>query len=277
MTYVITSAKTVEEAVEKALKELNSSKEEVKVEIIEEPSKGLFGLLGQKDATVKVTIEQDASDFVKKILDESFDQPKQNKKVETEAKVETEKRETKQKIEPKLQAEKQIVESNKESETTKEEKINEAEILEKAQDFLCKVVSETGIEYSISTELKDNVLYAEIKSPRPETLGIVIGKRGVTLDSIQYLLSLIINKGHREYIRVFLDSNNYRKKREKTLINLAHKMAEKAKRSGRNIKLEPMNPYERRIIHSALTDNEEIETYSEGRDPYRRVVINLKK
>ena len=111
-----------------------------------------------------------------------------------------------------------------------------------------------------------------------DKMGLVIGYRGETLDSLQYLTSLVINKNHEdEYIRVSLDTENYRQKREETLIKVAQKTAYKVRKSGRAYKLEPMNPYERRIIHSALQDYNDINTYSEGEEPFRRVVVSIKR
>lgn len=109
-------------------------------------------------------------------------------------------------------------------------------------------------------------------------MGILIGYRGETLDSLQYLVSLIINKGHEtEYKRVVLDTENYRSKREETLKRLAFRVADKVKATGKFVKLEPMNPYERRIIHSSLQNDKYVDTFSEGDEPYRRVVVDLKK
>ena len=109
-------------------------------------------------------------------------------------------------------------------------------------------------------------------------MGLVIGYRGETLDSLQYLVSLVVNKNHdNPYKRVVLDAENYRHKREETLIKVAQKTAYKVKKSGRPYKLEPMNPYERRVIHSALQEYTDINTYSEGEEPFRRIVISLKK
>ena len=129
-----------------------------------------------------------------------------------------------------------------------------------------------GIDYEIEIERVDNFLKVNILGDE-EKLGIVIGKRGVTLDSIQYILSLLVNKHSDNFIRVIVDASNYRKKREKTLTELAERMAEKVVRTGRNIRLEPMNAQERRIIHFALQSFEGVATHSEGRDPYRKVVI----
>ena len=112
---------------------------------------------------------------------------------------------------------------------------------------------------------------------RGEEIGILIGKRGQTLDSLQYLVSLVVNRGQADYIRVKLDTENYRQRRKETLENLAKNIAYKVKRTKRPVSLEPMNPYERRIIHSALQNDRYVTTHSEGEEPFRRVVVSLKK
>ncbi len=205
MKFVIKSAKTIEEAIKEALKELKAKENEVEIEVVEEPSKGLFGLIGTKEAKVKVSV-----------------------------------------------------------------KFNPIEI---ADNFLSNIFNHMGIEAKCDIKVEDNTLYVDVKDISPSDMGILIGKRGNTLDSIQYLLSLAINKNMDEYLKVVVDSEGYREKREQTLIKLANKMAEKAKYSRRAVKLEPMNPYERRVIHSTLHDFEGVNTYSEGDEPYRRVVI----
>ncbi len=133
-----------------------------------------------------------------------------------------------------------------------------------------------GIKGNAIVKKEDKTLFVEIVNISSSDMGIVIGKRGNTLDAIQYLLSLVINKDRDDYIKVIIDVKGYRERREETLIRLANKMANKAKYSQRPVKLEPMNPYERRIIHSALQNVDGINTYSEGEDPYRRVVIQAK-
>ena len=147
--------------------------------------------------------------------------------------------------------------------------------VEEAKTFLEEVLSSMGVEAKLeATEENDNI-FINISGDK---MGLVIGYRGETLDSLQYLVSLVVNKDHSEaYKRVTLDTENYRKKREETLIKVAEKTAYKVKKTGRPYKLEPMNPYERRIIHSALQDYSEISTYSEGEEPYRRIVISMKK
>lgn len=205
MKFVVKTSKTIEDALKEALLELDAKEDEVKVEIIDEPSKGLFGLIGAKDAKIKVTLINDP--------------------------------------------------------------------IEIADNFLSKVLTSMGIIATNHIKKDGSILTVDVKDITPSDMGILIGKRGNTLDSIQYLLSLAINKNRENYLKVIVDSEGYREKREETLVRLASKMAEKAKLSKRPIKLEPMNPYERRVIHSTLQSFEGVNTYSEGDEPYRRVVI----
>ena len=141
--------------------------------------------------------------------------------------------------------------------------------------FLHDVLEAMGVNAKLDIKEEKGVLSINISGDK---MGLVIGYRGETLDSLQYLTSLVINKNHEdEYIRVSLDTENYRQKREETLIKVAQKTAYKVRKSGRAYKLEPMNPYERRIIHSALQDYNDINTYSEGEEPFRRVVVSIKR
>lgn len=208
MKYVIKQSKTVEDAIEDALIELDVSEEDVEIEILEEDSKGFFGLIGVKEAKVKVTVTNDP--------------------------------------------------------------------IEIADDFLKRIYKSMDIEASNDIKMEDNVLYIEIKDVDSRNKGILIGKRGSTLDAIQYLVSLSVNKNSSKYIRIVIDIGGYRKKREATLRRLAMKMADKAIYRKRPVKLEPMNPYERRIIHSTLQSHKKVKTYSEGEDPYRKVIIQSK-
>lgn len=144
------------------------------------------------------------------------------------------------------------------------------------KEFLNKVFTAMGIEAVIETvyDKENSNLDINING---DDMGVLIGKRGQTLDSLQYLVSLVINKNSEDYIKVKLDTENYRARRKETLENLAKNIAYKVKRTRKPVTLEPMNPYERRIIHSALQNDRYVETYSEGEEPYRKVVINLKK
>lgn len=152
------------------------------------------------------------------------------------------------------------------------EKLGEAGRL--AYDFLKNVTEKMGVQVGIRvTETAENVSVAMMG----DTLGILIGRRGDTLDALQYLTSLYVNKHRDEYLRVSLDTENYRQKREEALTKLAMRMASRARKTGKKVTLEPMNPYERRILHSALQNNPYVDTHSEGEEPYRRVIITLKQ
>lgn len=208
MKSVVKVSKTVEGAINEALEQLEVSKNDVQVEVLEEPSKGLFGLIGTKDAAVRVTVVNDPVEIV--------------------------------------------------------------------ETFLNKILLQMNMGGNASVRREGSQLYVEIINVDSSDMGIIIGKRGNTLDAIQYLLSLSVNKDRDDYIKVLVDIKGYRKKRKETLIRLANRMAEKSKYGHKPIKLEPMNPYERRIIHSALQNVNGVTTYSEGEDPYRRVVIQAK-
>lgn len=142
-----------------------------------------------------------------------------------------------------------------------------------AKSFLREVVACMGMSVDIQVELRDRHLKINLKG---EDLGILIGKRGQTLDSLQYLVNLVVNRGNAPYVGVTLDTENYRQRRKDTLESLAHNLAKKVKITKKSVVLEPMNPYERRIIHAALQNDRMISTYSEGDEPYRNVVIAMK-
>ena len=139
--------------------------------------------------------------------------------------------------------------------------------------FLQEIFQTMGLTVSVETTLKEKQLSIELKG---EEMGVLIGKRGQTLDSLQYLVSLVVNKGNAPYISIMLDTENYRQRRKETLESLAYNLAKKVKQTKKNVVLEPMNPYERRIIHSSLQNDRYVTTYSEGEEPYRNVVITLK-
>ena len=147
---------------------------------------------------------------------------------------------------------------------------------EKARKFFDILLEKMGIEAEMEIKFDANILKVDITRIGEDDKGIIIGKRGKNLDEIQFLLNLIVNKGRENYIRVVFNVQNYREKREETLRKLARKMAEKCRYYNRKVRLEPMNPYERRIIHSTLQDEPDIITYSEGDEPYRKVVIDRK-
>ena len=147
---------------------------------------------------------------------------------------------------------------------------------DKAKDFLKEVFDAMNMTVVIDVKYDEENRNMDIELSGDE-MGVLIGKRGQTLDSLQYLVSLVVNKGVEDYIRVKVDTEDYRKRRKATLENLAKNIAYKVKRTKRSVSLEPMNPYERRVIHSALQNDKYVTTHSEGEEPFRRVVVTLKK
>ena len=268
MNYVIKTGKSVDEAVREALKELNISREKAEIEILDEGQKGFLGLIGSKDATVKVWPREDET---KSILNEIF-----NEEIETEKSQEAVHEDVELEIENNEVSTEEVQEVIDVEEGTKSIEEENQEILDAAREFISKILDTFELENSVEMELKDNVITINVNGDE-NRLGILIGKRGVTLDSIQYILNLIVNKKSSRYIRVNLDSSGYREKRKETLINLAKKMANKVTKTGRSVKLEPMNSYERKIIHTALQDYEGVLTHSEGKDPFRKVVIQKER
>ena len=265
MNYVIKTGKTVDEAVREALSELNITRDNAEIEVLDEGQKGFLGLIGSKDATVKVWPKVDET---KSILNEIF-----NEEIEPETS-----QEVVQNTDDELEIEDEEVSTD---EVHMEEAIKtldeeNEEILSAAREFLGKILETLELDNIVEMELENNTLNVNVNGDE-NRLGILIGKRGVTLDSIQYILNLIVNKKSSRYIRVNLDSSGYRDKRKKTLENLAGKMANKVLKTGRSIKLEPMNAYERKIIHTALQDFEGVLTHSEGKDPFRKVVIQKER
>ena len=241
----------IDTAVELALADLKLTIDEVDVTVLEEPSRGFFGI-GSKLALVRVE--------KKKTQEVKEPEKKEKKTVEKAEKAQTQKTATPKKEEIKKEIE------------VKEENLVPCEDHE-ALRFLKEVIKEMGLDLDITAKKGENSLYLDIQG---KDSGTIIGKRGQTLDAIQYLTSLVANKESEVYTRVVVDAENYRAKREKTLEALANRLANKVVNTKRSVKLEPMNPYERKVIHAALHDHPKVVTRSEGQDPYRRVVIELK-
>ena len=301
------TARTESEAIEQGLQELGVSIADVEVQVVEEGSKGLFGLFGSRPVKVRLTLKDAEEDPLADLLEEKPAKKtekkaeKAEKKVEKKAEKAEEKTEKKAEKKPEKKAEK-AEKAEKKAEPKAEEQTEEApkapkqEIrpMEKpevtmipaeeltddspagiAHAFLMELTKLMGVDVTIDmgTDAEGNV-FGYING---DTLGILIGRRGETLDAVQYLTSLKVNRGREGYIRVTLDTENYRAKREDTLIRLANRMANRALRTGRKVSLEPMNPYERRIIHYALQQTSGVTTHSEGEEPNRHVVITNKK
>lgn len=306
MRSTVISAKTVEECVNKALDKLQANRNEVNIEVINEAKQGFLGLFGAKDAVVRVSLKDDVKekgtdDFVKNILNSD------SNSVETEQKEDTKVIEDKKiveevKTEPTEDDKEEIVEEPVEtakpveaeevketeeavkSEETEEEQDTEPdvtidrndELFITSKNFLKQMIEDMGIDCDIESRTEGNMIKFNIMCSQESDIGIIIGKRGETLDSLQYIVNLVTNRNSDTYIRVILDCNQYRSKRERSLQKLARRLADKAVQTGRDIKLEPMNPYERRIIHTYLQNDEKVNTFSQGNEPNRRVIIKRK-
>lgn len=269
----------VEEAVNLALIDLKLERDQVDVIVLEEPSKGFLGF-GSKLA--KVRVQKISSKEEKEKSTEKIDQSNKNvhKKEQTvenkpAVRAESKKENRKERISNKKEK-KQIApkENTKYSTVIREKPENLQELDETpALDFLKEITAKMGLELTIKAYANEECLYFDISG---KDSGTIIGKRGQTLDSIQYLTSLVVNKNAEKYTRVIVDAENYREKRERTLEQLANRLADKVHRSGKSVRLEPMNPYERKVIHATLQKNPAVSTRSEGEEPYRRVIIERK-
>ena len=271
----------VDTAVELALQELNASKEEVDIEVLEQPSRGFFGI-GSKLALVRVSLndkeEENKQELAEEVQEISTEDANIDGEKVSEKKVEAKQKKPSQKKKKKsMKNDRPRYDENQISEPVIPEidmtSLNDLEEDNVAFVFLKGLVEEMGIELDIVGKTDGTDLFFLLEG---KDSGTVIGKRGATLDAIQYLTSLVVNKGNGEYIRVVVDAENYRAKREKSLEKLAKRLAEKVVRSRRPFKLEPMNPYERKIIHATLQKDPRVTTKSEGQDPYRRIHIELK-
>lgn len=206
MREVTASGQTVDEAIQSALKQLNTTKDKVNIEIIDEGKKGFLGIFGSSRAVIKATLIRN--------------------------------------------------------------------YIEETELFLKSVTEKMGVDVSIETSVVNNQVTYNLTG---EKIAILIGKRGQTLNSLQYLVQLVLNKESDKFYSVIVDAEGYRERRRKTLQSLAHKMVSRARRLNRKVALEPMPAFERKIIHSALQDVENVTTYSEGNEPYRHIVIKVNK
>ena len=272
MNFSIQSAKTIDEAVEKALLELKATRDEVEIEVIEEPSGGFLGLIGGKDAIVKVKKKMDHKDIVESILK---DEEIQTVRTVLDEKAQQEAQEAAEDEE----ADEVFAESEevKEAEATPEEpafeRLNDEEMEAMIRDYIDRIMGAMDLAYTLSVDFNENEIDVSIDGKKEET-GIVIGKHGSTLNGIQIVLSAMVNQRSEEFRRVIVDCSGYRKKREQVLKRIAGKTANKVLKTNKSIKLEPMNAQERRIIHACLANVDGIRTRSEGKDPHRRVVIH---
>ena len=268
------SAKTVDDAITEALIQLGVTSDRLEYEVIEKGSAGFLGI-GMKQAVIEARRKPEPKE--EKREEPVVEEPvkAEPKKVET---VQPQKAAAEKKAdEPQKAAFEKAVEKEVKEEVKKETKLVEVQpqTIEAVEDFLKNTMKAMDMEVELKTEIdQDGALCVDMSG---EHMGILIGKRGQTLDSLQYLANRVANKHQEGYVRVKLDTENYRARREETLRHLAKNIAHKVKRNRRPVALEPMNPYERRIIHSALQSDPYVMTHSEGEEPFRKVVITLKK
>lgn len=237
MKELTSTGSSVDEAVETALKKLKASRDEVEVRIIDEGKKGFLGIFGQKPAIVNV-----------KLLKAELETDDYNPLKDTVSEL-----------------------FAKPSETVR---VYEKDPVDEAKKFLKEVIRNMGVSATIQVQRQKKAVYFNLVGDK---LAILIGKRGQTLNSLQMLTQLVANRYSDEYIQVILDAENYRKRREETLTQLALKLANKAVHTKREVSLEPMPSFERKVIHTALMDDERVKTYSVGQDPHRYVVITPKQ
>ena len=239
MEYMEFKGKTKNDAITEACTHFSIPSDRLDYEVIDEGKTGFLGM-GAKPAVIKARIREESTEV----------------------------------IEPVKLSETPVV-ASVQTVTEKVEAVD-IDVEAAAKKFLCDVFAAMGIEAEIITKYNDSLKSLDVELSG-EDMGVLIGKRGQTLDSLQYLISLVVNKGTSEYIRVKVDTENYRQRRRETLENLAKNIAYKVKRTRRPVSLEPMNPYERRIIHSALQNDRYVTTHSEGDEPFRRVVVTPKR
>lgn len=303
MEYIEVSAETVESAITKATVDMGITSDMIEYQVISEGSAGFLGF-GKKPAVIKVwkkadleeerrairKAEKEAEKAAQKAAQKAAkkeEQPKEAKKEDAPAPAPKKEKNNKgqKKNGEKKQKNNQPAEKQKAEEPKEEKKpVKERKVPQKTEEEIEKMKADAeaflqgtfkamGIETDInmSYDAEEGCLCADFNG---DDMGVLIGKRGQTLDSLQYLTSLVINKDNKdEYVRVKLDTEDYRRRRKETLENLAKNIASKVKKTGKTVVLEPMNPYERRIIHSTLQANRNVETFSEGNEPYRHVVV----
>ena len=265
MEYITVSAKTLDDAITEALIQLGVTSDQLDYIVVEKGSAGFLGI-GVKQAVIKarkkveekpeVTVEETVKETAKEEVKETF-------KAEVKEEKKEERFEKKSEHKPKKNRQPEVVKEKKEVELAVVEE-NTIQMCEKFMEDV-KITSQIDEEGALSINMDG------------KNMGILIGKRGQTLDSLQYLTNRVANKAQSGYVRVKLDTEDYRRRRKETLENLAKNIASKVKRTRHAVSLEPMNPYERRIIHSALQSDPAVSTHSEGEEPYRRVVVTLNR
>ena len=279
----------VDTAINLALKELKLKRDEVEIEVLEESSSGFLGI-GSKLARVRVTAKESTGMTSKEKA--SFDEidailaglpENSSNKLPDEVRAEYDKYEKEEREDARAREKAQAKSKKKSSRSKKYDLVVEDSMLYEVkklapveghpvEKFLRDMTEQMGINLDFTVKTGDDLVFVEITG---KDTGTIIGKRGATLDAVQCLASYVVNKENGKYTRVILDAENYRAKREKTLVNLANRLAGKVERTRKSVTLEPMNPYERKVIHCTLQNHPKVKTRSEGKDPYRKVIIEL--
>lgn len=308
MQSIVKTGKSVDEAVDEALRELDCTLEDVSIEIIEEAKTGFFGLIGGRDAVVRVS-RRDKS--IQDLVDETAgriepstpevirEMPLHSAQVEPEiaepeiaepeiaepeiagsevmetqpGAVPTAEQNVSVEVETSAAPDSEMREASSDQNTSKSKSINGQALIIYAENWLTQLLEQMHIKAGVKAHMDDQMLKLEIVDISDTDMGIIIGRRAETIDAIQYLLSISMNCVSEQYCRVFLDVGGYRGRRQSSIEKMARRSAEKVQRYRKPISLEPMNAYERRIVHTALQAFKNIETVSEGRDPHRYVVI----
>lgn len=294
MRSTIKSAKTVDEAIELGLKDLGLSRSEIEYEVLEDAKSGFLGIFGSKDAIVRISEKEefkiDINDIYgkKALQEEQLKKEKELAKKRAEEKVQAaKKREAEEKAEQKrllLEEEKSKAEleekAQREAEVLdadeEEKPVDKTEAFELVKKQLEDILTMMHIEARVEADMYENSFNYNLVDISEEDTGIIIGRKGETLDSLQYILSLMANRSSSEFIRVTLNVANYRTRRKEAIENNARKVAFKVIKTRRSIALDPMNSYERRIVHYALQKYKEVETVSQGSFPNRKVIIKYK-
>ena len=268
--YITVSAKTLDDAITEALVQLGVTSDRLDYIVVEKGSEGFLGI-GRKQAVIKARRKRE-----EKPVEETVEESKVETPVKEEVKPEkkTEKKPAKEHSHTKKNVREEKPEVKSEPKKEVELAKVEPQTIETCEKFIYDVMNAMGMDDVKVTSVVDEegALSINIEG---SNMGILIGKRGQTLDSLQYLTNRVANKMQDGYVRVKLDTEDYRRRRKETLENLAKNIASKVKRTRKTVSLEPMNPYERRIIHSALQSDPAVSTHSEGEEPYRRVVVTL--
>ena len=258
------TAKNVDDAITEACESFGVPSDRLEYEIVSNGSAGFLGI-NAKPASIKARIKEEKAEEVVVEAPKAVETKpvKENKPVKEAKEVKENKTPA-----PKAEAKKE--------EKTKASDVDGAKLVESDNAFLKEVFGAMKMEVTVNAKYNENDRILDVELSGDE-MGVLIGKRGQTLDSLQYLISLVVNRDAADYIHVKVDTENYRERRKATLENLAKNISYKVRKSRQSVALEPMNPYERRIIHSALQNDRYVTTHSEGDEPFRRVVVTLKK